>query len=89
MYYDEACDHVFCHLCAHAEKEGKLRANCKDLTFLSKGYCNWKEATEGTRRHEQQKGHVDAVQLTMVLPKSTHYVGEVLSAICAEEKANN
>ena len=89
LHYDEALDLVFCHICARAEKEGKLMANCKDSAFLSKGFSNWKDATEGFRRHERSKCHADAVQVIVVLPKTTRDVGETLSTIHAREKANN
>ena len=39
--------------------------------------------------HEQSKCHVNAVQVTVVLPKSSRDVGEVLSTIHAKEKAIN
>ena len=39
--------------------------------------------------HEQSKCHVNAVQVTVVLPKSSRDVGEVLSTIHAKEKATN
>lgn len=89
LHYDEALDLVFCHICARAEKEGKLMANCKDSAFLSKGFSNWKDATEGFRRHERSKCHADAVQVIVVLPRTTRDVGETLSTIHAREKANN
>ena len=64
-------------------------ANCKDVAFVSKGFTNWKDATEGFRRHEKSKCHADAVQVMVVLPKSTADVGEVLSSVHAQEKADN
>ena len=52
IHYDEALDAALCHLCARAENGGKLMANCKDVAFVSKGLTNWKDATEGFRRHD-------------------------------------
>ena len=89
IHYDEAMDAALCHLCARAENGGKLMANCKDVAFVSKGFTNWKDATEGFRRHEKSKCHADAVQVMVVLPKSTADVGEVLSSVHAQEKADN
>lgn len=63
IHYNEALDATFCHVCARAEEEGKLKANSKDLSFIQKGFTNWKDATEGFRRHEQSKCHQDAVQV--------------------------
>ena len=50
IHYYEALDAALCHLCARAENGGKLMANCKDVAFVSKGFTNWKDATEGFRR---------------------------------------
>ena len=57
LHYDEPGDIAFCHVCAKAEEEGKLKANTKDLAFIQRGFSNWKDATERFRRHEQSKCH--------------------------------
>ena len=36
IHYNEALDATFCHVCARAEEEGKLKANSKDLLFIQK-----------------------------------------------------
>jgi len=36
--YDESTDNAFCHICVKAEEDGKLKANSKDLAFLSVGF---------------------------------------------------
>ena len=64
-------------------------SSSKDLAFLSKGFCNWTDTTERFRRHEQLKCHVDAVQVTLVLSKTTCDVSELLLTINAQEKADN
>ena len=49
LHYDEIADSAYCSLCMSVEKEGKLKATCKDVAFLQKGFSNWKDATEGFR----------------------------------------
>jgi len=67
LHYDEsASDAAFCHVCAKAEEEGKLKSNLKDSAFIQRGFCNWKDATEGFRRHEGSKCHQDALQVMVV-----------------------
>ena len=59
LHYDEASDLAFCFLCCKAETEGKLKAANKDLSFISKGFSNWKDATEAFRTDEKSKCHQD------------------------------
>ena len=89
LHYDESNDLAFCHLCSRAETEGKLKAKTKDDAFVCKGFSNWKDAMEGFRRHEKSKCHADAVQVMVVLPRSTLDVGEALSSAHAREKEEN
>ena len=67
-------------------EEGKLKANLKDATFIQRGFCNWKNVTEGFRHHETSKCHQDAVQVMIVLPKTTHDIGESLSSTHMRKK---
>ena len=39
--------------------EGKLRSATKDLSFISKSFVNWKDATEALKGHEMSKCHQD------------------------------
>ena len=89
IHYNEALDATFCHVYAGAEEEGKLKANSKDLSFIQKGFTNWKDATEGFRRHEQSKCHQDAVQVMTVLPRTVRDIGELLSSARARGKVEN
>ncbi|XP_065191909.1 zinc finger MYM-type protein 1-like [Sycon ciliatum] len=59
------------------------------LAFISKGFKNWKDATEGFRRHEKSLCHIDAVQVMLVLPQTVPDVGEALRQAHAKEKALN
>ena len=89
IHYDEASDSAFCHLCVSAEKVGKLRSSLKGSAFLEKGFTNWKDTTEGFRRHEKSKCHGDAVQVMVILPETVHDVGESLSSAHVKNKEEN
>ena len=89
LHYDKALDMAFCFLCCKAEREGKLKAANKDLSFISKGYSNWKDATEAFRMHEKSKCHQDANQVIVILPVMTHDIGECCSTVHAQQKSEN
>ena len=84
-----SADAAFCHICAKAEEEGKLKANSKNSAFLRRGFSNWKDVTEGFHHYEQSKCHQDAVQVMIVLRKSTHDVGELLSSTHLQNKVES
>lgn len=82
IHYNEGLDAAFCHTCAVAEKEGKLRSSNKGMAFLRKGYCNWKDATESFRKHESSKCRRESVQVMFIIPATTPDVGEIFSNSC-------
>lgn len=57
-----------------------------ELTYISRGYSNWKDATTNFMKHEQSKCHIDAVLKIVTIPKSMGDVQEMLSAQCAKDK---
>ena len=87
LHYNEASDVGF--LCHKAEREGKLKAANKDLLYISKGYSNWKDATEVFRMHKKSKCHQDANQVMVILPVMTHDIGECCSIVHAQQKSEN
>ena len=58
----------------------------KDAAFIQRGFSNWKDATEAFCRHEASKCHQDAVQVMIVLPKTTRDIGETLSSAHMKKK---
>jgi len=45
LHYDQSRDLAFCHTCVSAVKSGKMKsAGNVDLAFISRGFCNWKDA---------------------------------------------
>ena len=89
LHYDEANDIVLCHTCVQALDQRKVRSNLGDAAFLTKGYCNWKDATIAFRKHESSAFHKEAVEMMMTLPATTRNVGEMLSTLHTAEKAEN
>ena len=89
MHYDEATDASFCYYCGKADQEGKLRATNKDLAFITKGFTNWKDATDCFHRHEKSKCHLESFELMVELPSSVHDIGEMLSTTHAHGKSTN
>eukprot|EP00731_Ephydatia_muelleri_P025509 Em0017g592a len=93
IHYDEGRDIVFCSICVKAARSNKLKAakTC-DVSFISRGYCNWKDATGekgGFCRHEASGCHKTAVEAVVTLPITTGDIGELLSSAHAKEKASN
>ena len=89
LHYDEASDSALCFYCSKAEQEGKLRSTAKDLSFISKGFTNWKDATEAFKKHEKCKCDQDANQVMIVLPATKRDIGEACSATHAHQKTEN
>ncbi|XP_062585373.1 zinc finger MYM-type protein 1-like [Saccostrea cucullata] len=89
LHYDEAKDLAFCFTCMVAAKEGKISNFKADGSFISTGFCNWKDATSKFRKHQDSDCHKEAVERKVKLPRETKDIGEVLSAAHSEEKAHN
>ncbi len=56
---------------------------------VTKGFCNWKNATVSFRNHETSACHAEAVEAIITLPSSTIGIGELLSKQHAIQKLNN
>ena len=89
MHYDEATEASFCYYCEKAEQECKPKATNKDVAFITKGFTNWKDATDCFCRHEQSKCHLESLELMGKLPNSVHDIREVLSTAHAHGKSTN
>ena len=64
---------VFC--CHKAEQESKLKSTTGDLSFISKCFINWKDATEAfIKKDEKSKCHQDASQALTVLPATINSI---------------
>ena len=61
-------------------------AHCLEQTFISAGFCNWKDATAKFTKHEGSRCHKDSVMKTITLPATTRDVGEMLSSQLVRER---
>ena len=90
LHYEEISDTVFCIVCQNAKFSNKLSSSSKaEPTFITKGFCNWKEAQGVFREHESSQCHREAVQRVITLPGTTRDIGETLNEAHADEKAEN
>ena len=64
-------------------------ANVQDSTFVSRGFSNWKGASECFINHENSTTHITAVKVMITLPRTTGDVGEMLSSTLATVKRDN
>ena len=87
--YDETKDVVFCIVCQQASKEKKLSYSKHEPTFISKGYCNWKEPREAFRSHASTKCHKESIEKVVTLTETTNDIGESLSSSYANEIDQN
>ena len=89
LHYDTATDTAYCHLCLCTEAEKRFLASTKrDPAFISRGYCNWKDAKVAFTKHIESACHKEAVQADKLL-KRTGDIGEMLSTAHSMEKALN
>ena len=56
---------------------------------VSKGFCNWKNATAQFQKHQESATHKQAVEVMIVLPSATKDVSELLVTQLAKEKEHN
>ena len=89
LHYYEATDSVLCFYCNIAELKNLPITHNKDPAFSKLGFCNWKKALERFNKHERTVSHCQAVELVETIPNTTKNVGEMLSGINAEQKAEN
>ena len=89
LHYQEANDSVLCFHCHVAERRHLPITLNKDVAFLSVGFSNWKKAIECFNKHEKTTSHRQAVELVEKMPKTTRDVGDMLSSIHAQQKAEN
>ena len=72
-----------------ADREGKPKNSKADKSFISVGFCNWKDTTTKFKKHEDSASHNEAIKMTITLPKETKDIGETLSDIHKSDKCNN
>ena len=87
LHYLEEKDAVLCFRCASANAHKLLKDSViSDISFVSKGFCNWKDATRRFNFHESSKCHNEAIYKLIELPSTTGNVAEALSAQYIQDK---
>ena len=89
LHYSESDDKVFCHTCVKAVRDFKRSSKNAEEAFLTRGYNNWKAATDAFRKHESSDCHAQSVEKPYTLPSTTKDIGETLSTLHAQEKLQN
>ena len=86
FHYDATDDSAFCFLCCKAVKGKKMGlTRLSEVSFLVKGFTNWKDATRVLVKHESSNFHKLATEAL----KATNDVADMLSKAAATEKKNN
>ena len=81
---------VFCYICIQAYNEKNISSSSYiNQRFISRGFCNWKDATIVFKKHDHSKCHREALVRTLTLPKSTKDIGETPSERYSNEKSEN
>ena len=89
LHYDEDDDMVFCHFCVTALVKRTVQWNKGEAAFVSKGYCNWKDAIVAFRKHEGSDCHKSAIEAVVTLPSQCKDIEEQLSKRVASDKQDN
>ena len=89
LHYNLDKDAAFCYTCISAEIKGlKTIYHNKDEAFITRGYRNWRHATENFRVHEESDCHKDYVN-QLSPPETVCYVDESFDETLICEKARN
>ena len=89
LTYDVEKDVVFCHLCVKSLQAKKMTAKRADPSFTQRGFAYWKDATIAFKKHASSDCHKEAVEVSIVLPRSCPDVGEMLSSQHSQQKKVN
>ena len=86
FHYNEEKDLAFCFTCIIMYENNHLVPDqCLEPTFISTGFCNWKDAALKLNKHEGSHCHEDALLKTNMIPATTKDVSEMLSSEQAKE----
>ena len=87
LHYMENGDKVFCYICTKAYNERKFSTSSIELTYITNGYTNWKDAINSCNQHERFKCHADSILKIVTVLRTMKDVGEGMSSQHAEEKS--
>ena len=73
-------------MCVCLHLSPKMDQSRGDLSFTSKGFKNWNDATVSFKNHEASASHKDALQVMVVIPSTCQDVSEILPQEHAREE---
>ena len=79
LHYLECSDSVFCYVCITAYKKGSFTCHRKENAFISKGFRNWKKATDRFVQHANSDCHRETFEREFKLKSEVKDIGESLS----------
>ena len=88
LHYNESNDSVFCWYCMRAAETQQLKSSKSEVSFISRGYTNWKNATAGFRKHESTDCHKEAVEIHL-LPQQCVDISVTFQKSLIEERQSN
>ena len=84
LHYNESNDSVLCFICSKQNAKGNLKSAAKkEISFITKGFTNWKKAVEKFKAHQSSDCHQTALDYEVNIQKN---YGNVLEM--TDEQAN-
>lgn len=62
LHYEASRDLVFCHPCMKAYKAGLFGEYLPYTSFISVGFCDWKQSTKPYLVHEADQFHTESLK---------------------------
>ena len=87
LYYDEAQNAAFCHVCWCAADQKKLITSHKDAAFIYRGFRNWKDSAISMSRHESSDCHKEEYDYST--SSTTRDIGKQLSETHSHDQRDN
>ncbi|KAI6658407.1 Zinc finger MYM-type protein 1-like [Oopsacas minuta] len=66
-----------------------MTAKKANSSFTQKGFSYWKDARITFKKHVSSDCHKDAVEMSIIIPRSCSDVGEMLSSSYSQQKKDN
>ena len=71
-----------------SSRNSQLKSSKSEVSFISRGYTNWKNATAGFRKQESTDCHKEAVEIHL-LPQQCADISETFQKSLSKERPSN
>lgn len=88
LHYNESSDSAFCWYCMKAMETKQLKSSKREDSFITRGFCNWKNATAGFRKHEDSDCHKEALDIHS-LPHQCEDIALTMQRSLTDERRAN